>query len=170
MAFERPDPGLEQAAACGDSRAMMRLARFFEDWNPEQSQRWFHDAAEVGESEAMYRLAELLTKGQADQARHWYRRAAEAGHLEAMYAMSRIGDNLEERGRWLRRAAHSGQVEAKLELGRALRDRACPKRRNDGSAQRPKTTESGGSNHSTWPRPTPASVRATKHALTSSLC
>ncbi len=84
---ERPDPGLVQAAEIGDSRAMMRLAHFFERRDPEQAHRWFHDAAEAGESEAMYRLAEFLTGRQADQARHWYRRAAEAGHLQAMYAM-----------------------------------------------------------------------------------
>ncbi|WP_328513152.1 sel1 repeat family protein [Streptomyces mirabilis] len=124
--WERPDPGLEQAAEFGDARAMMRLAHFFERRDPEQAHRWFHDAAEAGESDAMYRLAELLTGRLADQARHWYRRAAEAGHLQAMYAMGTTGDDLEERDRWLRRAAQSGHVDAKLELGRALRDRDLP--------------------------------------------
>lgn len=131
MAFEqsswkRPDPGLEQAAEFGDSRAMMRLAHFFERRDPQRAQLWLQDAAEAGESEAMYRLAELLAGREACQARHWYRRAAEAGHLEAMYAMAATVDDVKEREGWLRRAAQNGYVEAKLELGRALRDRGSP--------------------------------------------
>ncbi|ANP51666.1 TPR repeat protein [Streptomyces griseochromogenes] len=121
--WERPDRGLEQAAEFGDSRAMMRLAHFFERRDPQRAQRWFQDAAEAGESDAMYRLAELLAGREADQALHWYRRAAEAGHLQAMYAMGTTCDDADERGGWLRHAAENGHADAKLELGRALRDR-----------------------------------------------
>ncbi|MFB7509166.1 tetratricopeptide repeat protein [Streptomyces broussonetiae] len=130
MAFDRsswegprPDPGLEQAAEFGDSRAMMRLGYFFEECDLQQAQRWFQGAAEAGESHAMYRLAKLLEGREAEQARHWYRRAAEAGDLPAMYAMVRSCDDVEEGFGWLRQAAEHGHVDARLEFGRALRDR-----------------------------------------------
>ncbi|MER5699710.1 hypothetical protein ABT088_51430 [Streptomyces mirabilis] len=148
----------------------MRLAHFFERRDPEQAHRWFHDAAEAGESEAMYRLAEFLTGRQADQARHWYRRAAEAGHLQAMYAMGTTGDDS--------RSAVDG-CDALPRVGMSTRSWSlvahsvmgtCPKRRNTGSAQRPRTTASSGSSHSTRPRAMLASVRGTRHALISWLC
>ncbi|MFB7289299.1 tetratricopeptide repeat protein [Actinacidiphila glaucinigra] len=127
MAFEhgsRHDPGfgLEQAADCGDTRAMMHLADSFERRDTGQTERWLQRAAEAGEPEAMYRLARLLTGQRPDESEYWYRRAAVSQHVQAMYVAGTIAPDTEDGQTLLQHAAQRGHTDAALVLGRLRRD------------------------------------------------
>ena len=61
------DPGsarlwFEQAAAAGNTQAMVNLGLLLSDSDPEAARRWYEQAAAAGDSSAMLNLGPLLKR------------------------------------------------------------------------------------------------------------
>ena len=93
-------PGWQEAAAKGDTEAMLHLARAAEhSHRPDaeaEAERWLRSAADLGDLEAVHKLGVMLCRrGEQDDGEALVQRAALKGHQDAIAMM---GQFCERRG------------------------------------------------------------------------
>jgi len=128
----------EQAAARGETWAMLYLGRFYtngrEGFNHvspdfEKARQWFEKAAALGDADALNGLGKLYHRGgfgierNLDQARRFYRKAAGAGSLQALCNLGLIceEEGQDERAlQWFKTADTTGFEGARQHSRRLL--------------------------------------------------